>query len=408
MNPSISLLHDLVAIPSVSGNEKKASEFLVEQMKQRGANEAFLDEVNNAVGIWGTGEKELWLIGHIDTVPGEIPVRIEPKPDQKNQGSPPLAKGENKLKRPKEGVLYGRGSVDAKGCLATFVEAVSRLVRENDVPLSGGTRSDSDAGGWKIMIVACVEEEIHTSKGARNLLDRKAPEAIIIGEPSSAHKITISYKGSLRCKASFETAEEHSSTDRENAHEQAIQFWNEIKAWSEDFNSPLLKRRGETNDRERGEVQKPKTISQLLQVVLISINSKNDGLKNTCDLEIRFRIPVGMSAQEIEDKVRSINSEPLTINFFGHENPILSSKNTPLIRSFLKAIRAQGLEPRFSKKTGTADMNVLGNHYQDVPIVAYGPGDSKLDHTPNEHLDLEEYEQAIEVLKRTLTMLLER
>ena len=46
-------------------------------------------------------------------------------------------------------------------------------------------------------------------------------------------------------------------------------------------------------------------------------------------------------------------------------------------------------------------MNVVGPAWH-CPIVAYGPGDSSLDHTPNEHLDLAEYRQAIAILTRVL------
>jgi len=348
MDKHIKLIHDLVSIPSVSGDEKKASEYLVKEMKKRGAQEATLDEVNNAIGIWGTGPKELWLVGHIDTVPGEIDVRIE----------------DNKL--------YGRGSVDAKGCLATFVEAVSQI----KIPTM-----------WKLMVVGCVEEEIHSSKGARNLFQRAKPETIIIGEPSSSGKITISYKGSLRAQAKFISAEEHSSTARENSHELAINYWNQVKAWADEHNQD-------------------KSISQLLQANLISINSNNDGLVNECELELRFRIPVGMTSDKVEKKLMTIDPRPLTINIRGQEEPILSDKNTKLVRSFLAAMRDSDITPRFSKKTGTADMNVLGHHYDGVPIVAFGPGDSSLDHTPNEHLDLEDYEVAIEVLKKTLQIIM--
>ena len=35
-------------------------------------------------------------------------------------------------------------------------------------------------------------------------------------------------------------------------------------------------------------------------------------------------------------------------------------------------------------------MNVLGNELK-IPVVTYGPGDSRLDHTPNEHIDIQEY-----------------
>ena len=52
-------------------------------------------------------------------------------------------------------------------------------------------------------------------------------------------------------------------------------------------------------------------------------------------------------------------------------------------------------------KTGTSDMNVVAPIWK-CPIVAYGPGDSSLDHTPNEHLQLDEYWKAVNVLEKTL------
>jgi LysW-gamma-L-lysine carboxypeptidase len=49
-------------------------------------------------------------------------------------------------------------------------------------------------------------------------------------------------------------------------------------------------------------------------------------------------------------------------------------------------------------------MNVVGPVWR-CPILAYGPGDSALDHTPNEHLSLEEYARAIDVLEHALAAL---
>jgi LysW-gamma-L-lysine carboxypeptidase len=46
-------------------------------------------------------------------------------------------------------------------------------------------------------------------------------------------------------------------------------------------------------------------------------------------------------------------------------------------------------------------MNVVGPVW-GCPIVAYGPGDSRLDHTPDEHLDLAEFQRAIAVLAEVL------
>jgi acetylornithine deacetylase/succinyl-diaminopimelate desuccinylase-like protein len=41
------------------------------------------------------------------------------------------------------------------------------------------------------------------------------------------------------------------------------------------------------------------------------------------------------------------------------------------------------------------------------PIVAYGPGDSSLDHTPNEHIEIEEFLRGIDVLAQALEALID-
>ena len=46
-------------------------------------------------------------------------------------------------------------------------------------------------------------------------------------------------------------------------------------------------------------------------------------------------------------------------------------------------------------------MNVVGPVWGQN-IVAYGPGDSRLDHTPQEHIQLAEYSHAIDVLELVL------
>jgi LysW-gamma-L-lysine carboxypeptidase len=81
-------------------------------------------------------------------------------------------------------------------------------------------------------------------------------------------------------------------------------------------------------------------------------------------------------------------------------------KNTKLVRSFLSGIRSQGGEPRFVYKTGTADLNIVAPVWK-CPAIVYGPGDSSLDHTPNEHIELEDYKKAVEVLYRALSGLME-
>ena len=66
----------LVEQYSPSGKEAGAVTWLVERMQSLGFTRAFMDKTGNAVGVMGIGDRQIVLLGHIDTVPGEIPVRI--------------------------------------------------------------------------------------------------------------------------------------------------------------------------------------------------------------------------------------------------------------------------------------------------------------------------------------------
>ena len=63
-----------------------------------------------------------------------------------------------------------------------------------------------------------------------------------------------------------------------------------------------------------------------------------------------------------------------------------------------------GWEPRFVYKTGTADLNIVAPLWK-CPMLVYGPGDSNLDHTPDEHISLEEYMKSVLVLREALEWL---
>jgi LysW-gamma-L-lysine carboxypeptidase len=49
-------------------------------------------------------------------------------------------------------------------------------------------------------------------------------------------------------------------------------------------------------------------------------------------------------------------------------------------------------------------MNVVAPLW-GTPILAYGPGDSALDHTPDEHILISEYLKAVDVLSHALIAL---
>ena len=113
-------------------------------------------------------------------------------------------------------------------------------------------------------------------------------------------------------------------------------------------------------------------------------------------LEFQLRVP----PERTPDEVRELSDAELdigTVNWTESIPPVMTNPRTELARVFRAAIREGGGDPRLLRKTGTSDMNVFATEW-DCGMVSYGPGDSSLDHTPNEHLPLTEFDNATEVL----------
>ena len=171
-----STLFGLVERYSPSGEEGAAVAWLVKRMQALGYQRAFVDGAGNAVGVMGSGPRQGVLLGHIDSVPGKIPVRVE------------------------AGILHGRGSVDAKGPLAAFVDAVARL---------------GVVDGWQFVVIGAVDEE-RDSTGARYVSNCYQPDFAIIGEPSHWERVTIGYKGSSWAGLFVHRPRTHSASGEQN------------------------------------------------------------------------------------------------------------------------------------------------------------------------------------------------
>jgi LysW-gamma-L-lysine carboxypeptidase len=117
-------------------------------------------------------------------------------------------------------------------------------------------------------------------------------------------------------------------------------------------------------------------------------------------MHLGFRVPVDVTPDQVKALLVTC-ADNVGITFSGEDHAYRSEKNSPLVRHFLNAIRSQGGAPGFTLKTGTSDMNTVGPVWR-CPIVAYGPGDSSLDHTPNEHVSIEEWRRAVAVLAEML------
>ena len=336
----------LVSQYSPSGQERGAVEWLIARMKSLSYDDAFIDDAGNAVGVMGSGPKQVLLLGHIDTVPGEIRVEQDDR------------------------TLYGRGAVDAKGPLACFVDAVALVGMQP---------------GWQFVVVGAVEEE-RDSEGARFIADQYKPEYAIVGEPNQWDRVALGYKGSAWANVTIKRGQAHTASGEQTAAEAAVEVWLKIKAHVDSFNA-----------------DKQKIFDKLL-LTLRGMESGSDDFEQWARLKVGVRLPMDVSPENWYGKLAEIigNAE---IERIGFAVPAWAcEKNTKLVRSFLSGIRSQGGEPRFVYKTGTADLNIVGPVWK-CPALVYGPGDSSMDHTPNEHISLDDYRKSVQVLQNALHLL---
>ncbi len=340
----LNLLTGLLSAYSPTLEEAPAVDYLANQMQMLGFSTE-IDETGSLTGVLGEGPREILLLGHIDTVPGQIPVRRE---------------GDR---------LYGRGAVDAKGPLACFTAAAA---------ICGAQP------GWRLVVCGATGEE-GDSRGAKAIRDRRRPELCIIGEPSGWDRITLAYKGSAWLKYTVSRTLAHTAGQPESACEAAVRFWNAAQARAGEYNAG------------RGRVFDQLTIS------LREMHSAQDGFVGTAWLTINLRLPPDLPVARAVDLL-SADAGDGELHLLDGLECYRADKNTSLVRAFLAAIRAQGAQPAFVVKTGTSDMNVVGPAWQ-VPILAYGPGDSNLDHTPDEHISVEEYLAGVRVLADALNRL---
>jgi LysW-gamma-L-lysine carboxypeptidase len=72
-----------------------------------------------------------------------------------------------------------------------------------------------------------------------------------------------------------------------------------------------------------------------------------------------------------------------------------------VVRALSAGIRGQLVTPTMKLKTATSDMNTLAEVWS-MPMATYGPGDSRLDHSDDEHISITEYLGGIAVLTHAL------
>lgn len=180
----VQFVQELVQIPSLSGDEKKAADRVQEEMHTLGYDRVRVDEYGSVIGVieGSTPGKTLLFDGHTDTVGVTSGV-----PWDRDPLSGDVA----------DGAVHGRGSADMKGALAAFIHAAADVDRSS---LQG-----------RVVVSASTMEEVLEGVALYAVMEREAPDCVIIGE---ATELNLAVGGRGRAEIHLETigAPTHSST----------------------------------------------------------------------------------------------------------------------------------------------------------------------------------------------------
>ena len=174
---SLSLLSELIRIPSLSGQEKACGERVAEAMHASGFDSVGVDDLGDVMGtIRGSGGgRALLMNGHTDHVPpGDMP---EPYSGRVMDGSAFGVEGE---------VVYGRSASDMKAAVAAMIlagEALSDL----------GVRLRGD-----YKVAAVVQEEVGGA-GTLSTIERDSflGDLVLVGEASNMG-VTLGHRGTMK------------------------------------------------------------------------------------------------------------------------------------------------------------------------------------------------------------------
>jgi LysW-gamma-L-lysine carboxypeptidase len=352
---AVKMLEKALRMYTPSRSEGALAEFLADKCDDLGFEDIQIDEVGNIIAKKGSGSPKILLCGHMDVVPGKVKVRQE---------------GD---------FLYGRGASDAKAPLMAMLFAAASIQNNN------GT----------VLFVGAVDEEGNAT-GIKNLVKKKLDiDYAVFGEPSGIKKVTIAYKGRLAINLKITVEDSaHASAPwlSKNAIEESMIFAGELK-----------------KGLEEGQEERSKGMLLTATQTEISGGTSHNVTPKECVTTMDIRIPVDMNCKTIEQKIATLVkdiSERRKVEAFysilDETEPFEAPHNSPIVRAFtLGIMEAENTRPTLIRKTGTGDMNVIGNQW-GIPVVTYGPGDPHEAHTIDEKVSIDEYLRGIEILKKTL------
>lgn len=357
-NDCLKFLMKIVSTKSLSKNERAVSKIAANEMRRLGYHDIKIDKLGSVIGQIGHGEKKILYDAHIDTV-GIA--------DIKQWKTDPFKATF------KNGIIYGRGSADDKGCVASMVYA-GALIKKLGL-----------LGDFTLYVSASVQEEIAEGYGIDLLLKnlKFRPDCVVIGEPSNL-KIIRGHKGRVEVKITVKGKSCHASIPQEgiNAIYKTLPL---IKGISE------LDKKYERNFKP-SQLGKPVISVTQIETKNASINTVPDN----CSIYIDRRTVENESKQGITDELKKACGKNIKIDylkkFFNawvlpEDNYLVKSAELSYKKAYRKNIRAT-LWPFCTNGSFT-----MGE--RKIPTIGFGPGEEKYCHIANERIRFSDVLSAI-------------
>ncbi len=368
----VEFLRDIVSIPSTSTNEKEVIERIRAEMEKVGFEEVKTDGLGNLMGRIGSGPRVLAIDGHCDVV---------------DVGNPDLWQVEPFGAEVRDGKLWGRGSCDQKGGLASAVYA-GKILADIGVPKDvtvwvTATIMEEDCDGmcWKYMI----EEE-----GFR-------PDAVLITEPTNLN-IYRGQRGRMEIKVKTEGVSCHGS-----APERGVNAIYKMAPIVQDIE--LLHKRLRHDDfLGKGSV----TISDIR-----STAPSLCAVADSCTIHLDRRLTKGETMDSALEEIRALPSfqkaeakvwvpKYRATSYKGTEYSMQSyfptwvlEEDHPVLQKAVASYeKLFETAPKVDKWTfSTNGVGIMGLH--GIPTFGLGPGNEVLAHAPNEHIPIDHLVKAM-------------
>jgi acetylornithine deacetylase len=329
----------LVATPSLSHEEAAAADLLESWFRDAGLTPERIGD--NVVVSVGSGPRTLLLNSHLDVVP--------PSADHPYPPFEPTIEGSE---------VFGRGTVDAKGCLASMATALIRIHQTGGVP-----------EGTQVLGAFTVCEETGGTDNGLEAIRSELPvlDAALIGEPTHMQPC-VAQKGLLilRLDASGKSAHAARATEGDNAISRMVRDLTLLSEFQFERIHPFL---GETTQN----------------VTVIEGGTARNVVPDRCSAWIDIRSTPSYTHPEIADLLKKRLESEVVI----HSQrfiPVETKAEEPIVQACLAG--RKGAEP-FGSPTMSDWI-----HVSDIPAVKIGPGDSRRSHTARESIDVFELHES--------------